>query len=149
MRKPNLANVPGALAVPAPVKSDPHVYERLGKRVAEAREEARLTQEQLGEMVGESAITISRWETASRRPTVDDVMKLAAALERDVVFFLDENPSVDSSIKVLNRAAGRLPPQDVEELVAIAKLKQKRYAAQRLSAENIESEDDQPPPSAR
>lgn len=149
MRKPNLANVPGALAGPAPVKADPHIYERLGKRVAEAREGARLTQEQLGEMVGESAITISRWETASRRPSVDDVMKLAAALEKDVVFFLDEKPPVDSSMKTLNRAAGQLPREDVEELVAIAKLKQKRYAAQRLPAENVESEDDQSPHSAR
>lgn len=103
---------------------------------------ARLTQEQLGGLVSESAITISRWETASRRPTVDDVMKLAEALDRDIHFFLEEDPEVRTSVQQLNRAVGQLPEEDVDELLAIVKIKQRRYAAQRLAAATVESEDE-------
>lgn len=142
MRRPKSTKLPGTLHVSSPIRSDPQIYERLGKRMAEAREVARLTQEQLGGLVSESAITISRWETASRRPTVDDVMKLAEALDRDIHFFLEEAPETQTSIQQLNRAVGQLPQEDVDELLAIAKLKQRRYAAQRLAAATVESEDE-------
>ncbi|MGX9688645.1 helix-turn-helix domain-containing protein [Deinococcus wulumuqiensis] len=142
MRKPKSTMLPSTSTLPLPIKSDPQIYERLGRRLAEAREVARLTQEQLGGLVSESAITISRWENASRRPTVDDVMKLAEALERDIYFFLEEEPEIQTSVQQLNRAVGQLPQEDVDELLAIARIKQKRYAAQRLAAATVESEDD-------
>ena len=99
MRKPNLGRITGQPTTPiAPVGGDPDLYSRIGNRIAEAREALRFTQEQLGALVGESSITISRWENASRKPNVEDVLKLAKALNQDVLFFVEIQPPDDNSV---------------------------------------------------
>lgn len=139
MRKPNLSKYPGLAPSPPVVEPDPMLYERIGLRIAEAREAKRLKQDELGEQIGESAITISRWETAARKPNVEDVYKLACALDRDILYFVEETPSYDESIRQLNRTVEDLPQEDREELLAIAKLKLERkkrdYLARKMSTE--------------
>lgn len=133
MRKPNLAKLTGQSSAPvAPVISDPDLYRRIGLRIAQARESMRLTQEQLGALVGESSITISRWENATRKPNVEDVLKLAKAVNQDVLFFVELEPPEDNSVKLLNRAVGEMSREDREELLAIADLKRKRYLEQKM-----------------
>lgn len=133
MRKPNLAKITGQSAPHvAPVAGDPELYQRIGVRISQARDALRLTQEQLGLLVGESSITISRWENATRKPNVEDVLKLAKALSQDVLFFIELEPPEDTSAKLLNRAVGELSKEDREELLAIADLKIKRYLEHRL-----------------
>ena len=52
----------------------------LGRRIAEAREEAGLTQPQLGELAGIHYVTISRIETAKQALSVASLMSIASAL---------------------------------------------------------------------
>lgn len=49
--------------------------------LAEWREKAGLTQEQLGERLGTSDVTISRWETRRRQPDLNALAALCEALE--------------------------------------------------------------------
>ena len=105
---------------------DPLLYQRIGRRIAEAREAAAITQEQLAYQIGESALTISRWENAARKPNVEDVVNLAEALNKDILFFVEENPPKDDSVSQLNRAVENLLEPDRIELLAIAKLKLQR-----------------------
>jgi len=66
--------------------------------IAEWREKAGLTQEQLAERVGTSKASISRWETGERDPTAKVLAAIAYALDREVAdLFRDPaRPSPDA-----------------------------------------------------
>ncbi|MFF6781466.1 helix-turn-helix domain-containing protein [Streptomyces sp. NPDC012510] len=53
----------------------------IGERLRAAREDANLTQLQLGERIGRDHRTIHRWEYASRIPTLEDLLLIADALD--------------------------------------------------------------------
>jgi transcriptional regulator with XRE-family HTH domain len=60
----------------------------IGERIKEARERARLTQEQLGSKVGFSAMGISHLEKGQRGVKIEHLDRIADALELDVSYFL-------------------------------------------------------------
>lgn len=65
--------------------------------IAERREKAGLSQEQLAERVGTSKASISRWETGERDPTAKVLAAIAYALDKEVAdLFRDpKRPSAD------------------------------------------------------
>ena len=63
----------------APLPSGADFYTDLGQQIAAQRKHLRLTQAGLGRRIGETGLTISRWETAQRRPSTYDIARLAAA----------------------------------------------------------------------
>lgn len=50
---------------------------KIGKFIAELRKAAGLTQEQLGEKMGVTNKTVSRWETGSYMPGIDTMLELS------------------------------------------------------------------------
>ena len=52
----------------------------IGQQIAKYRKEKRLTQEQLGEAVGVTSRTVSKWETGLSLPDVDLIPSIASAL---------------------------------------------------------------------
>ena len=50
---------------------------KIGKFIAELRKEYELTQEQLGEKIGVTNKTISRWETGAYMPPVDALLSMS------------------------------------------------------------------------
>jgi len=127
MKKLDHSKYPGLAGFQAPVEADPNLYRRIGVRIANARIAGRMTQDELGTLIGESAISISRWENASRKPNVEDLEKLARALEVSILFFTQEDDSTEEdALYLLNRAAGELEESDREELLEIAKMKLER-----------------------
>ncbi len=113
----------------------PDLYMQIGQRLKRAREAKRLSQDELGALVGEGAIAISRWETASRKPNVEDLAKLAAALDQSILYFVEEVIPQDNFVARLNRLAGELDETDREDLLALARFKHQRYVERRLQAE--------------
>jgi transcriptional regulator with XRE-family HTH domain len=68
----------------------------LGSRIASIRGYRRLTQEELGNMVGVSKQTMSGWEHDSSRPNADYLRSLCKALgcSADYLLELDDNPNL-------------------------------------------------------
>lgn len=62
---------------------------QIGKRVRAAREEAGLSQEQLGAKVGYSAMGISHLENGSRKVKLEDLQKIATALNISITYLLE------------------------------------------------------------
>ena len=60
-----------------------------GDRIKLARETANLTQEQLGEKLGVTGVTIMRYEKNQREPRQDQFKRLAAALNVDVNWLMN------------------------------------------------------------
>jgi len=124
MKKLDRSRFPGLAGLPTPVEADPDLYHRIGMRIAKSRNSKRMTQDELGILISESALSISRWENASRKPNVEDLEKLARALEVSILFFTQEDDAVEEdALYLLNRAAGELDELDREELLQIAKIK--------------------------
>lgn len=60
----------------------------IGERVKEARANKNLTQEELGNMIGVSKVSICGYETGNRTPTMAMFLKLADALDVTVDYLL-------------------------------------------------------------
>ncbi|MBE5754202.1 MAG: helix-turn-helix transcriptional regulator [Clostridiales bacterium] len=60
-----------------------------GERLKELRIEKKLSQRQLGDILGVCNQTISFWETGSREPDLDMLVSIAAFFEVSVDFLLE------------------------------------------------------------
>lgn len=75
-------------------------YTQLGQKVRLVREEAGLSQEELGHRLGCSGVTISSWETGKRRVSLEDLHSLARVLGKPLAFFF---PDGSLSLNVENQ----------------------------------------------
>ncbi len=69
--------------------------------------------------MGVSTNTISRWETATYKPTVEDLQKLAIFFERSIVEFFPKYEAlttVDEHVDALARKARKFPGDVVKQL---------------------------------
>jgi transcriptional regulator with XRE-family HTH domain len=58
----------------------PDIYKQIGKHIRELRSTLRgqgISQEELAQAVETTANTVSRWETATYKPSISDLEKLA------------------------------------------------------------------------
>jgi len=69
------------------------IFENLGQRIREAREDAGLTQEQLGERIQYSGVGVGHWERGRSRPSIDMLYKISKAVGKPLSFFLGESLS--------------------------------------------------------
>src|SRR5438105_375391 len=87
-----------------------------------------LAQETLAKEVGTTANTISRWETATYWPGLEDLDKLARFFGVSILtFFPREEAPADEKIAALLRAAKQLPKSDIDELRRYAEFRRARH----------------------
>ena len=60
----------------------------LGARIMYMRKMRKLTQQELGDMLGVSYMTVRRWETGKSKPKLDDINKLANILGTTSEYFM-------------------------------------------------------------
>lgn len=71
-----------------------------GKRLKELRKSVGLTQQQLGNMVGVTKVSICCYENGTRTPTLDTLIDLADSLNTSLIYLLGaDNLAVDSANK--------------------------------------------------
>lgn len=63
-------------------------YAAIGMRIRQARKMHGLSQTQLGQRIGYTKSSISEWETGSKPIGLDSLQKIAAALKKDVSYFV-------------------------------------------------------------
>lgn len=80
----------------------------VGKRIRDIREERGITQKELGEVLGYSAMGISHFEKGIRDIKLSDLKKIAQYFSKDLSFFLSptffrfsgkDNPEVQKSLE--------------------------------------------------
>jgi transcriptional regulator with XRE-family HTH domain len=106
------------------------IFEHVGAKIREFRNQfggKGISQEVLAEKLGVATNTISRWETATYQPTIEDLDKMARVFGKSVLeFFPEEKPTEDERLVALMRAAKELDPSDVEELQRYAEFRKAR-----------------------
>ncbi len=102
------------------------LYKAIGEKIKELRTgRPDLSQEKLAAAIGTTANTISRWETASYKPSVADLEKISRFFGVPIsVLFPDMHP--DSKLQGLLSATGDLGPEDIDEIVRYAQFRRAR-----------------------
>lgn len=86
-----------------------------------------ISQEALAKGLGVATNTVSRWETNTYHPSLDDLEKLARFFGKSILeFFPAEPDQVDDKMAALLRAAKQLPPEDIDELRRYAEFRKAR-----------------------
>jgi transcriptional regulator with XRE-family HTH domain len=110
--------------------SDLAVY--VAGRIRELREHydsgRGLSQQALGKAVGTTANTISRWETATYKPSIEDLEQLSRFFGVKLSAFFPAEPESegDERLGALLRAAKQLEAADLEELQRYAEFRKAR-----------------------
>lgn len=102
------------------------IYEYIGIKIRELREQFRYSQDVLAQNLKVSTNTVSRWETAKYKPSVMDLQKIADLFKIKLSTILPPEDSEDPSIKALLSATGDLPKEDIDELIKYAEFKRDR-----------------------
>jgi transcriptional regulator with XRE-family HTH domain len=112
------------------VKQGPPLFRYVGTRIRELRENyppKGLSQEALAKKLETTANTVSRWETATYKPTLEDLEALSRVFAVSILeFFPGETPK-DEKVQALLRSAKDLPEDELEELRHYAQFRQARY----------------------
>lgn len=93
-------------------KRPPHLY------LAEWREKAKLTQQQLADRLETSDVTISRWETNKRRPSMDAQEAIAEALGIEAVD-LRRHPDQPSADALLRDQPPEVVDMIIKQIIAV------------------------------
>jgi transcriptional regulator with XRE-family HTH domain len=116
------------ILTPAPM---PDIYEEIGKRIRDFRATVGgrgISQEDLAQAVGTTANTISRWETATYKPAISDLEKLARYFGVPVTAFFRE-PNLRSRTNALLSATASLDDADLDEVRLYALFRKSRRLA--------------------
>jgi transcriptional regulator with XRE-family HTH domain len=116
------------------------IFDYIGSKIRDLRtnyaEGEGLSQEALAKKLGVATNTISRWETATYHPSLDDLDRLARFFGVSILrFFPPEqaDTSTNDNVMALLRAAQELDPDDLEELRRYAEWRRARSLYQNRS----------------
>lgn len=86
-----------------------------------------ISQEALARSLGVASNTISRWETGTYKPSLEDLESLSRFFGVSVLqFFPTEEETTSESVSALLRAASQLSDHDLEELRRYAEFRRAR-----------------------
>lgn len=77
----------------------------IGQRIKAAREQAGITQVELGEKIGVSGVAIMRYEKGTRQPRLQQLRQIAQVLNADVVYLISGQTSAEVERGILIQAA--------------------------------------------
>lgn len=116
------------------------LIEHIGQRIREFRtnygEGSGISQDALAQALGVATNTISRWETATYEPRIEDLEKLARFFGKSVLDFLplnDIRTERDEKIDALLRTAKQLDDKEVEALKNYAEYRRARQFLEKRS----------------
>jgi transcriptional regulator with XRE-family HTH domain len=104
----------------------PTIYKTIAEKIKELRvSRPGLSQERLAEAIGTAPNTISRWETATYKPSIGDLEKLSRYFKVPITFFFP-HVETDAKAQALLSATGDLDEEDVDEIVRYANFRRAR-----------------------
>jgi transcriptional regulator with XRE-family HTH domain len=104
-----------------------NLYVYIGKKIRELRTHhlgKGVDQETVAKAVGAKANTVSRWESATYRPSLKDLEKLSRYFGVSISVFFPEMQ--DSRLQALMSATGDLRDEEFEDLLEYARFRRAR-----------------------
>lgn len=109
------------------------IYQEVGKQIRDLRISSGgrgISQEDLAQAVGTTANTVSRWETATYKPAISDLEKLARYFRVPITAFFPETQPM-SRANALLTATADLDETDLDEVRLYALFRKSRRLAKR------------------
>jgi len=106
----------------------PDIYEQVGKQIRELRTTIQgrgISQEALARAMETTANTVSRWETATYKPSISDLERLARFFGVPITFFFPQ-PEPSSRANSLLNATADLDDENLEEVMLYALFRRAR-----------------------
>jgi len=103
------------------------IYNYIGEQIRKLREEICLSQNALAKEIGVSTNTISRWETATYKLSIDDLQKVAEFFKVRISKLLPVEEAAQPKYNALLSAIGELPQEDIDELIEYAEFRRARH----------------------
>lgn len=110
------------------------LIEHVGQQIREFRTSygggTGISQDALAKALGVASNTVSRWETGTYRPTIEDLERLARFFGKSILDFFpkeDVRTERDEKIDALLRTAKQLNDDDVEELKRFAEFRRAQH----------------------
>ena len=110
------------------------IYKQIGEKIRELRTTLKgkgISQEDLARAMKTTANTVSRWETATYKPSISDLEQLARFFGVPVTIFFPE-PQPARRMNALLRATGDLDDDDLEEVVMYAQFRRARQRRKKM-----------------
>lgn len=105
--------------------------DELARRLKAEREGRHLSQQDLASKLGVAPNTVSRWETGTYTPRLDDLDRIAAALEMEIGSLIPyNNGGARSSLDRLMDTARLLDAEEIEEVHRFAEFRRAQSLAQ-------------------
>ena|ERR1039458_1033756 len=104
------------------------IYKQIGEKIRELRTTLKgngISQEDLARSMKTTANTVSRWETATYKPSISDLERLAKFFGVPVTIFFPQLQAA-SRMNDLLSASGDLDDDDLEEVVLYAQFRRAR-----------------------
>jgi transcriptional regulator with XRE-family HTH domain len=111
----------------------PDIYDQIAKQIRELRTTLGghgISQEELAQAVNTTANTVSRWETATYKPSISDLEKLARFFGTPITALFPQ-PEPKSTANALLRATADLDDEDLEEVTLYAQFRRARQRTRR------------------
>jgi transcriptional regulator with XRE-family HTH domain len=100
------------------------IYDSISRRLKAEREGRNLSQQELASKLGVAPNTVSRWETGTYKPRLDDLNKIAATLDLDIGALIPKNSSSsEASLQRLIDIASMLDPKEIEDVERFAEFR--------------------------
>ncbi len=109
------------------------IYKQIGDKIRELRTSRKgkgISQEELARAIKTTPNTVSRWETATYKPSVSDLEKLARFFGVSLTFFFPQLQATSRMNNLLS-ATGDLSDDDLEEVTLYALFRRARRAKSR------------------
>jgi transcriptional regulator with XRE-family HTH domain len=110
------------------------LIEHIGQRIRDFRTTygsgTGISQDSLAKALGVASNTVSRWETGTYKPTIEDLDRLARFFGKSIMEFFpkeDVRTERDEKIDALLRTAKQLKDEDVEELKRFAEFRRAEH----------------------
>jgi transcriptional regulator with XRE-family HTH domain len=109
------------------------IYSQIGSKIRELRTTLKnrgISQEELANAVKTTANTVSRWETATYKPSIADLERLARFFGVPITVFFPE-PQSKSRANALITATADLDDRDLEEVTLYAQFRRTQRGRRR------------------
>lgn len=97
-------------------------YSEIGQRIRTARLEKKMSQEELGALIGCSNNHVSHVEVGQTKVSLPMLLRLSLVLDKDFDYFLSDTPYVRKSKIIDGEIAEKLDQCNASTLVAVSKI---------------------------
>jgi transcriptional regulator with XRE-family HTH domain len=110
------------------------LYEHIAATIRQLRMRANMSQEALAKKIGEPANTVSRWETATYRPSAEQLEALAKLFGESITVFFPGMEKQTEVPQALLSATRGLKPAELEAVIQYAEFTKARTILKQASA---------------